>query len=280
MRRIFIVGFPRSGTTLLQCLLGAHPALVTFPESHLLSEALYRPVLFPWLVLRHTSHLHLVRDFLEVCGHPELLTEPLIAPIKKGDEGLLPDPVLLADNSVRVIDAVAAARGKQGWLEKTPDHLRVWRYFDRVAPDAQFVHIARRPADAISSYHHAAQGWHGAPTRVGDIALRWNRALGRSLACTGLPNHHFVTYESLVQDPHRCAAELARRLGLPEADGFSHGYQEIASAVVLPDENHKSENSKPIEPKSARPLTPSQRWIAARLARSGLYDRFRRNELR
>ena len=32
--RIFIVGCPRSGTTLLQSLLAAHPQIHSFPETH------------------------------------------------------------------------------------------------------------------------------------------------------------------------------------------------------------------------------------------------------
>lgn len=35
MIRLFIVGCPRSGTTLLQCLLAAHSQMISFPESHL-----------------------------------------------------------------------------------------------------------------------------------------------------------------------------------------------------------------------------------------------------
>ena len=33
-KRIFIVGCPRSGTTLLQSLLAAHPLICSFPETH------------------------------------------------------------------------------------------------------------------------------------------------------------------------------------------------------------------------------------------------------
>ena len=49
MIRIFIVGYQRSGTTLLQSLLGAHDMLSTFSESHLFKKAfrtwrMYRPL--------------------------------------------------------------------------------------------------------------------------------------------------------------------------------------------------------------------------------------------
>lgn len=33
-QRFFLVGCPRSGTTLLQSLLAAHPEIISFPESH------------------------------------------------------------------------------------------------------------------------------------------------------------------------------------------------------------------------------------------------------
>jgi hypothetical protein len=33
MKRIFLVGAPRSGTTILQSLLAAHPEVISFPES-------------------------------------------------------------------------------------------------------------------------------------------------------------------------------------------------------------------------------------------------------
>lgn len=37
--RFFIVGFPRSGTTLLQSLLAAHPQIASFPESYFFPNA-------------------------------------------------------------------------------------------------------------------------------------------------------------------------------------------------------------------------------------------------
>ena len=33
MKRIFLVGAPRSGTTILQSLLAAHPKITSFPET-------------------------------------------------------------------------------------------------------------------------------------------------------------------------------------------------------------------------------------------------------
>ena len=40
LSRIFLVGCPRSGTTLTQSLLAAHPMVASFPESHFFSHLL------------------------------------------------------------------------------------------------------------------------------------------------------------------------------------------------------------------------------------------------
>ena len=36
-KRVFVVGCPRSGTTLLQSILLTNPSIISFPESHFLS---------------------------------------------------------------------------------------------------------------------------------------------------------------------------------------------------------------------------------------------------
>ncbi|NJL67494.1 MAG: sulfotransferase [Microcoleus sp. SM1_3_4] len=41
MKRIFLVGCPRSGTTILQSLLASHPEIISFPESKFFHYLLY-----------------------------------------------------------------------------------------------------------------------------------------------------------------------------------------------------------------------------------------------
>lgn len=74
-RPIFIVGCPRSGTTLLQSMLAAHSTITSFPESHLLLVT-SRSRRGRWLrklglvALEMRQRLH---QFLHEIGHPELL---------------------------------------------------------------------------------------------------------------------------------------------------------------------------------------------------------------
>lgn len=79
MIRVFIVGCPRSGTTLLQCLLAAHSQMISFPESHLhydFSKAADRLRQFDELTQQQNRlgwiektprHLHYIADIEALC---------------------------------------------------------------------------------------------------------------------------------------------------------------------------------------------------------------------
>jgi LPS sulfotransferase NodH len=79
MIRVFIVGCPRSGTTLLQCLIAAHSQMISFPESHLhydLSQAGDRLQEFDNLARRYNlsgwiektpRHLHFIPEITVLC---------------------------------------------------------------------------------------------------------------------------------------------------------------------------------------------------------------------
>lgn len=79
MIRVFIVGCPRSGTTLLQCLLAAHSQMISFPETHLhydFSKAAERLSQFDDLAQKQNligwiektpRHLHYIADIKALC---------------------------------------------------------------------------------------------------------------------------------------------------------------------------------------------------------------------
>lgn len=85
MIRVFVVGCPRSGTTLLQCLLAAHSQLISFPESHLhydFSKAVERLTQFDYLaqqqnllgwVEKTPRHLHYIPDIQALCPNAKFI---------------------------------------------------------------------------------------------------------------------------------------------------------------------------------------------------------------
>ena len=65
MKRIFIVGIARSGTTLLQSFVGNHPDISTFPETHFFSVTLHKKKLFRALNYVTNKDREFVKKFFQ-----------------------------------------------------------------------------------------------------------------------------------------------------------------------------------------------------------------------
>ncbi len=167
-RRIFIVGVPRSGTTLVQSFLTAHSKVTSFTESHFFSR------FFKILTARRAV---LVRDpsdrfeafLLENGVHAEEAAE-WVAPLRRAARSSALRPLrsrTVADLLIDGLDRLAVRRGFDVWVEKTPMHLRYTTWLDgllaqRGAERPQFVHVVRRGPEAAASLFLASQKWERA----------------------------------------------------------------------------------------------------------------------
>jgi Sulfotransferase family len=277
VNRIFVIGFPRSGTTLLQSLLGAHPSLTTFPESRLLSQAFY---CFPrlHLMVRKRQQIPLVEAFLASLSDIDLRGSFTVEEFRRLDRQWFFMGTAVAKQTIALFDAVATARQKEGWLEKSPEHLLFWRQLTTAAPSAHCVHIAKCPIDVVASYCAAARYWKRAPTHPIRVSRRWNHYLRISIDCIGRPRHHFVTYEQLAEAPCAVASRLAADMGLSDIPGFAERYREVAHSVVLPNETHKARTSSDVQviSRTHQYLTPRQISQVERVVHSHLYEHFQK----
>lgn len=112
-RPIIVLGAPRSGTSLVASLLGAHPDLALVGE--------------PRLVWRYGND-----------GRSDEL----------GPEHATP---VVIDHIHRHFAAAVVDRGGQRLVEKTPANAVRPRFVDAVFPDAQFVHVTRNGWGAVAS---------------------------------------------------------------------------------------------------------------------------------
>lgn len=230
-RRIFLVGLPRSGTTLLQSLLFAHPGVVSFPETFFFLR------ITPWGRLRLRSGLAR-REAPEAVRALEVLD---LRPRKRGRLGV---PAVTVRQYARLfvdaLDAAARAEGATAWLEKTPDHLKVVPVIERHVPDAHFVHLVRDGAAVVASMYELMRDrpeWrHERDPSIEEVVGIWRSGVRTSAAYAGRPRHVFVSYERLTRDLDGTLARLCAALGLA-ADGDSVGrmladYPTAASRVV------------------------------------------------
>ena len=277
-RRIFIVGVPRSGTTLVQSLLGAHTAVTSFTESHFFARYFTRlPVPSGALLTRNPAPR--VEEFL---------LENDAAPgdagrwfSTTGDRFLRWRPLLpfqtrpVARRLLRLLDELALARNTSNWVEKTPRHLRYIPFLEKVAesqPALQFVHVVRQGLEVVASLYAASQSWER-PYDLETCIERWNRELAYSASRIGAPRDHFVVYEELASRTEPALKRLLAELGLPWEPGILQRYGQTAARLVTQEESWKADTGRRIHPSgsSGSVLTADQRDRVVRSLRDDLY---------
>src|SRR4051812_43294899 len=140
---IFVVGFPRSGTTLTQSLIGAHPQIAAPPEMHYFS----RVVLHRWHWGDLSDDAEVRRVVAAAVGTPRL--DNCGFDVDRIVERARSGPRTLGGVLDAIMTDFAVREGKQRWCEKTP--LQSARFIWAELPTAQIVHVIRDPRETLAS---------------------------------------------------------------------------------------------------------------------------------
>src|SRR5579864_7821962 len=146
---VFVVGFPRSGTTLLyDMLLSSGGFAVYLTETHFFTTFVPR---FGNLAKRKNKERLLASwldsAYFRLTGlKPSDIREQVLSDCSSGGDFLR-----------IVMEAIARQQGVDRWAEKTPDHLLYMKEIKRCLPDALFIHIVRDGRDAVLSMEK--QNW-------------------------------------------------------------------------------------------------------------------------
>lgn len=246
--RVFLVGVPRSGTTLLQALLAAHPAMTSFTESHFFARHYTHLPLLGDVLIRDPSAR--VRRFLAENGAEEAFAAP---GLPMGARFSLTRPLFgpaVAKRLVRLLDDLARARGARWWLEKTPRHLHRLALIEGACDDGvptHFVHLVRDGLQTVASLRTASRSWERAYT-LDECIQRWNEDLAITLEHLDAPRHHVIRYEALTADPAAVLRPLLAALGLPWAPEMLERYAPAAGTLVAQDESWKQDVGRSIRP--------------------------------
>lgn len=208
MRPFFILGAPRSGTSLLSRMLDSHPA-VAVPDETKIFET-FVPLLPLYGDLRQPARLRrLVDDVLGwrwIRRLPHVPSaEAVIARTRSPDLG----GVFAA-----LLDCWTEAHGKTHWGEKTPNNAHFWPEIEAAFPDAAAVHILRDGRDVAISQIKAPFG----PKSMATAAERWMlfvgaaRAIGKRI---GPERFVEIRYEDLLSAPEATITEVLGLIGEP-----------------------------------------------------------------
>jgi hypothetical protein len=244
---VFVVGCPRSGTTLVQTMLDSHPRLSVLYEAESLVD-------IP-LGLR-TSATSASEALALAEAHQNSRTHGFDARTARALCRQL--GITDAAGAMRVLAASQAlAQGKTRWGTKTPKALLHLAELAIVYPDAQFIHVIRDGRDSASSQARV----FGRSVVQGAVLWRTGMRTGRRAGSRLGPDRYLeVRLEELLSSPEEQIRRMCVFLGEDFDQSLLH-FHTTARARIPP-------SNLPIHPslgEPPRPLPPSRESAATAL---------------
>lgn len=182
---IFIVGLPRTGTTLTERILSSHSAVATLDETLFLPAVLHREA-----------------------GHPEAhdMTPASVEAAARADIRRIAQGYLDAVR-YRLPDAPM-------FIDKLPENVLYAGFIAKAWADARIVHLRRHPMDAcFAMYKQSFFKFAYSLDNIARYYVAYARLVGHWRAVLG-ERWVEVEYEALVADQERQTRTLLERLGL------------------------------------------------------------------
>ena len=267
-KAFFIVGCPRSGTTLLQSMLSSHPELYSTPETSFFNR------IIPLLGIEYTNPEKIVTsDDLEKIKNDFFYMTGKTIDI---------DVESLQGNNIKVIfEQILNSfnyENKKYWIEKTTNHARSLMLIHKFYPDAKIIHIIRDPVDAIASMNSIR------PTSITDFRLRyissltgfvniWKKCVAGALQYPYQSNVHHFYYEDLVRNPEEELINICRFLSVEYNEDMNREYCKnsghLFSVERCPWQESNKQNTIATNTigKGRRSLSAGDIWFIQRLAR-------------
>jgi len=194
---VFLVGFPRSGTTLLEQVLSAHPSLVCIGERE-----------------------HLALSAPEAAADPRALVALTDSDIE----------AIRAEYWRRI--RAETDVGKRTVLDKLPLNVIFLPLIKRVFPDAKIILALRDPRDVVLSCYQQRFGMNAAMVQfldLGSAAAYYDKVMKLGLMCRERLDLSIyeVRYEDVVADLETVARNVSAFLELP-FDPAMLSFREVA----------------------------------------------------
>lgn len=201
-RPVFVVGCPRSGTTMLSLMIHAHPRLAMPPETRFLIKTWRSRAQFGDL---STPEQHLA--LAKACVRTGSKVRELGLDPQEIVDTILKAPPTLGSAFGTVFKMFADKHGKARWGDKRPIYFQEVDVLLRLFPDAQIVHIVRDGRSNVASLKRMP--WWPYDS-IGSMAT-WSLAefcSRRNAKRLPADTFHVIRYESLVAEPERLLREL------------------------------------------------------------------------
>ncbi len=242
---IFVVCSPRSGSTLLQRMLGSHSQIFTHPEPHLITPLAYLGY-YDTVDKAPYDHINAAQALRELCEE-----------LPRGEEDYLDACRAYAST---IYERVLAPTGKPYFCDKTPAYALVLPFLTKLYPKAKYVVLTRHPFAILHSQAHSFFGGdYRAAHETNPIVRPYLQAIGRLLVERPV-DAVMVRYEDLVRNPEPEMRRVLEHLGL----AFEPAVVEYGSKKHI----SKSYGDPKSVEKHSRPVTDSlETWAQDLLSR-------------
>lgn len=231
---IFLIAPPRSGSTLMTRMLGAHSQIHAPAEPHLLTP------------LAHLGYYASVEKapydpVIARAGIRELVSD------LPGNENDYLDSLRSYTDSIYA--KLLAPSGRSMLLDKTPAYALVLDFAAKLYPDAKYVVLTRHPLAVWSSYVSSFfDGDHAVAHNHNPLMERYVPAIARFLREKPVSFHH-IQYEDLVREPEKHMESICAYIGIPfEPEMVNYGDQtgsQTSAARGLGDPMTVAKESRP-----------------------------------
>jgi len=244
-RLIFLIGAPRSGTTLLARMLSAHSLIFGRAEPHLITP------------IAHLGYFGKVQKAPYDPQNVEQAIHEIVGELPRGEAGYL-DALRAYTDGLYAQMMELAPPGKRLFLDKTPAYALVLPFLAKLYPQAKYVVLTRHPLAVLSSY---AESFFDGDYRVAiehnPVLQRYVPALASFVRTPPVPLV-WVKYEDLVREPEAQFRRVCDYLGVP--------FEERAISYGESGEEFKGLGDPTGVQRHTRPVTSSVKKWAAEIA--------------
>lgn len=220
VRPVFLISLPRSGSTLLQKILSAHPRVGSAAEPW---------ILLPLAAMTGQANGPVYAEYAH--GEAVRALHDLIANGRGGEAAYH----AAVARFVTEIYAGCLGPGQDHFLDKTPRYFLIVDYLYKVFPDARVIFLFRNPLEALASM--MTTWWSGA---LKSYHLEMDLREGPRLMAEGYARYqdraHAVHYQDLVEQPDATVAGICNYLGLDFDAAMTVRYRETVLNGVMGDQ--------------------------------------------
>lgn len=242
MEAVFIVGVPRSGTTLLKSMLNMHPEVMIAPETHFFLE-----------IWQHRgkhegeNNKERAKQVWQEYADTKFLDDI------HNNQNILKKKIINSNFSYHRMYKILLteyAQNNEAAIcgDSTPAHLEYVDQLSQWFPQAQFVHIIRDPRAVSLSIRNTPWGADRSHTQN---SFRWRKYVrkGNRLNEILTDNYHELQYETLVRKPRSTLQSLSNKIGIDFKPAMLR-FHEQAAEHLSSDEPWKQSCRKPLQSES------------------------------